>query len=240
MLVEDRGQWTALPPVNDRGIHALARAPDGGLLAAGQLGEIHHFDGTTWRKHFDLMMDVTILSLYADGDQIFATGDEGLALQYAGDDWTRMPSGTNRALYGMWGQDADHLLAVGDFGLILRWNGSRWDSFNAGTEHFLFDVWGRSLSDIFVVGLSGTVGHFYGSRWRITPARARNDVLAIDGMDRQVSAVGAAGIAMLHDGSRWSLDPSGTTAGLRAVSSGKVGCFTAAGDGGTIIRRQAG
>jgi len=51
VLIRDRGQWEALPPAGDLGIHTLARAPDGGLLAAGQLGEIHHFDGTGWRKH---------------------------------------------------------------------------------------------------------------------------------------------------------------------------------------------
>ena len=238
VLIEDRGQWTPLPPVNDLGIHALARAPDGGLLAAGQLGEIHHFDGTAWRKHFDLLMDVTILSLYADGDQVFATGDEGLALHWTGGEWTRMPSGTKSALYGMWGLDADHLLAVGDFGLILRWNGTRWDTFNAGTEQFLFDVWGRSLSDIFVVGLSGTIGHFDGTRWRLTPARARNDLLAIAGSETSVAAVGAGGIAMIHDGDRWDLDATGTTAGLRAVSTDTEGRFIAVGDGGTLLERR--
>ena len=238
VLIEDRDQWTPLPPVNDLGIHALARAPDGGLLAAGQLGEIHHFDGTAWRKHFDLLMDVTILSLCADGDQIFASGDEGLALHWSGGEWTRMPSGTKSALYGMWGLDADHLLAVGDFGLILRWNGTRWDTFNAGTEHFLFDVWGRSLSDIFVVGLSGTIAHFDGTRWSLTPARARNDLLAVSGTGDHVAAVGAGGIAMIHDGSRWSLDPTGTTAGLRAISHGAENGYTAVGDGGTLLRRR--
>ncbi len=239
VLIEDRGQWTALPPVNDLGIHALARAPDGGLLAAGQLGEIHHFDGTTWRKHFDLLMDVTILSLEAHDGQVFASGDEGLALHWTGGDWTRMPSGTKSALYGMWGMDAEHLLAVGDFGLILRWNGQRWDTFNAGTEHFLFDVWGRSLSDIYVVGLSGTIGHFDGTRWRLTPARARNDLLAIAGTDTHVVAVGAGGIAMVQERGRWALDETRTTSGLRAVSSDADGRFIAAGDGGALLRRES-
>ncbi|MEL6267605.1 MAG: glycosyl hydrolase, partial [Pseudomonadota bacterium] len=67
VLVHDRGRWEALPPPGNLGIHALERAPDGGLLAAGQLGEIHHFDGTTWRKQFDLLMDITLLSLWSDG-----------------------------------------------------------------------------------------------------------------------------------------------------------------------------
>lgn len=171
VLCLDRGKWERLPPVGELGIHDLARAPDGGLLAVGQLGEIHHFDGHGWTRQFDLHMDITLLSIWSDGaGSLFAAGDEGLVLTWNGSGWERMPSGTKSALYGLWGVDAQHLLAVGDFGLVLRWNGQRWDEFNAGTEHFLFDAWGRGLDDIYIVGLSGTIGHFDGQRWRITPA----------------------------------------------------------------------
>ncbi len=239
VLVQDRGQWEALPPVGDLGVHALAHAPGGGLLAAGQLGEIHHYDGERWRKEYDLLMDVTLLSVWSDGEgNIFAAGDEGLVLNRTEGNWQRMPSGTKSALYGLWGPDAEHLLAVGDFGLVLRWNGTRWDTFNAGTEHFLFDVWGRGLDDVFVVGLSGTIGHFDGRRWNIIPARARNDLLAISGTAETVSAVGAGGIAVVHDGAGWGLDPTGTTAGLRALLAGRDGEYYAAGDGGLILRRD--
>lgn len=238
VLVLDRGQWEALPAAGDLGIHTLARAPDGGLLAAGQLGEIHHFDGSVWRKHFDLFMDVTILTLWSDGQgALLAAGDEGLVLRHHEGDWSRMASGTRSALYGLWGRDADHLLAVGDFGLVLRWNGTRWDTFNAGTEHFLFDVWGRGLDDIYIVGLSGTIGHFDGRRWRITPARARRDLLALAGTETHVVAVGAGGVGMVHDGARWAPDPTGAEIGLRALTASPEGDFFAAGDGGTILRR---
>ncbi len=239
VLVRDRGQWETLPPVNDLGIHALNRAPDGGLLAAGQMGEIHHFDGTNWRKAFDLHMDITILSIWSDGATYIAAGDEGLILgkEPNAPDWTRMASGTKSALYGLWGLDDQHLLAVGDFGLVQRWNGQRWDEFNAGTEYFLFDVWGRGLDDIYVVGLSGTIGHFDGQRWRITPARARADLLAVTGDPEQVIAVGAAGTVYRHDGRVWIPESSGTHAGLRSVATMPDGGFAAAGDRGTILVR---
>ncbi len=242
VMALDRGQWEKLPPAGALGIHDLDRAPDGGLLAAGQLGEIHHFDGSTWRKQFDLHMDITILSLWSDEEGcLIAAGDEGLVLQWQPgvQDWSRMPSGTKSALYGLWGVDAEHLLAVGDFGLVMRWNGNTWDAFNAGTEHFLFDVWGRGLDDIFVVGLSGTIGHFDGQRWTITPARARNDLLAVAGTDTEVVAVGAAGTAMMHDGSHWKADPTGCDAGLRAISVTRRGDVYAVGDKGTILYRSS-
>lgn len=241
VLTLDRGKWEALPPAGELGIHDVTRAPDGGLLAAGQLGEIHHFDGATWRKEFDLHMDVTLLSLWSDGmGAIFAAGDEGLVLRLIGDGWERMPSGTKSALYGLWGRDAEHLLAVGDFGQVMRWNGVQWDEFNAGTEHFLFDVWGRGLDDIFVVGLSGTIGHFNGERWQITPARARNDLLAITGTETEVFAVGAGGAAARYDGARWHMDPTGTTAGLRDIAANRQGQIFAVGDMGTLLRREPG
>lgn len=240
VLICDRGRWEPLPPVNNLGIHALSRAPDGGLLAAGQLGEVHHFDGSAWHKVFDLNMDITILSLWSDGTTFFAAGDEGLVLQKRPDtpDWARMASGTKSALYDLWGPDDRHILAVGDFGLVQRWNGERWDEFNAGTEYFLFGVWGRALNDIYVVGLSGTIGHFNGQRWTITPARARSDLLSVTGDAKQVVAVGAAGTIYRHDGISWAPERSGTGCGLRAVATTAEGGFIAAGDRGSLFIRS--
>ncbi|MEL6961102.1 MAG: glycosyl hydrolase, partial [Pseudomonadota bacterium] len=236
----DGDRFERLPPIGGVGIHCLTAAEDGGLLAAGQLGEVHHFDGDCWRKQFDLHVDITILSFWADGPrQVFAVGDEGLVLHWDGETWQRMTSGTRSALYGLWGMDAEHLLAVGDFGMILRWNGKRWDEFHAGTESFLFDVWGDALDDIYVVGLSGTIGHFDGSRWTLTPARARADLLAVDGGQEGVFAVGAGGIAFHHDGRSWQTDVTGFEGGLRALSASNAYGVLAAGDGGAILKRCA-
>ncbi|SFC26162.1 WD40/YVTN/BNR-like repeat-containing protein [Tropicimonas isoalkanivorans] len=238
VLALDGDRWTKLPPAGVLGLHALAASDDGGLLAAGQLGEVHHFDGERWRLHFDLKLDVTIMSLWSDGDAtVIAVGDEGLILRWNGSDWARMTSGTRSALYGLWGRDREHLLAVGDFGLVLRWNGTAWQEFSSGTENFLFDVWGSALDDIFVVGLSGTICHFDGRSWRLTPARARNDLLAISGSGARTVAVGTAGAAMSFDGRRWQSERTGFDGGLRSVSA-MPHQILAAGDRGTILRRR--
>ena len=235
----DGERFERLPPVGSFGIHCLAAASDGGLFAAGQLGEIHHFDGSRWRKQFDLHVDITILSFWAESpEKIFAVGDEGLVLHWDGETWQRMTSGTRSALYGLWGLDAEHLLAAGDFGMILRWNGKRWDEFYAGTENFLFDVWGSGLNNVFVVGLSGTIGHFDGRRWTLTPVRARSDLLSVDGGEQGVFAVGAGGIALHHDGRTWRPDVTGFDGGLRAVSATSRHGILAAGDGGVILKRH--
>ncbi|ANB33883.1 hypothetical protein M2324_002401 [Rhodovulum sulfidophilum] len=230
--------WEALPPVGTLGLHALAASEDGGVLAAGQMGEIHHFDGTRWRRHFDLKLDVTILALWSDGaGTMIAAGDEGLVLRWTGESWTRMVSGTQSALYALWGPDPEHLLAVGDSGLVLRWNGRNWQEFTCGSEAFLFGVWGTGLDNIFVTGLSGTIRHFDGQGWQAAPTRMRNDLLAISGKGAEAVAVGTAGAALRHDGKAWRSEPTGFDGGLRAVSATGP-AILAAGDGGAILRRR--
>ncbi|MBK5932870.1 glycosyl hydrolase [Rhodovulum imhoffii] len=239
VLVEDRDKWVPLPKVGPVGLRALARAPEGGLLAAGEQGKVYHFDGRSWRCEFDLMPNTTLLALWSDdAGTVFAAGDEGLILHRDSAGWRRAVSGTKNALYGLWGPDDRHLLAVGDFGLVLRWNGTDWKAFNAGTERFLFGVWGRGLNDIFVVGLAGTLGHFDGTRWRISAARARHDLLAVAGTEDAAFAVGSSGAAMSHDGNRWISEPTGVESGLRAVTA-VGGVVLAAGDGGCLLRREA-
>lgn len=238
------GRWAALPPVGRLGLRDVCEAGDGGILAAGQLGEIHHFDGERWRLHHDLGLDVTLLSLWSDGAGcVVASGDEGLILRWDGDAWRRQPSGTRSALYALWGIDDRHLLAVGDFGLILRWNGTRWDEFHAGSDSFLFDVCGTGLDDIHVAGLSGTLGHFDGRRWQLTPARVRTDLLGIAAGGGAVVAVGAGGTALARTASDctasdWKVDATGTDAGLRAVAWDPVSGHVAVGDRGTVLCRN--
>ncbi|MEQ8654450.1 MAG: hypothetical protein RIC87_18425 [Kiloniellales bacterium] len=240
VMTLEEGRWERLPKLGDLGLRCLCADGAGGLYAAGQLGEIHNFDGRTWRKHFDLHVDVTILALWSDASgEAFAIGDEGLALHWDGKSWERMISGTKSALYGLWAQDNAHMLAVGDFGMILRWNGTRWDEFHAGTENFLFDVWGSGLDNIFTVGLSGTIGHFDGRRWTLTPARARADLLALTGLDGAVFAVGSAGSILRHAEGQWQLEASGFDGGLRGVAASPEQGVIAVGDGGTILRRVA-
>lgn len=241
VLYYDGQHWSALPQVADQGIHALCAAPNGGLLAAGQFGQIFHYDGHRWQMVNDIYLDITLLSLWADNQgTVIAVGDEGYILHHNPETgrWRRMPSGTQSALYNVWGLDAQHALAVGDFGLVLRWNGTRWDEFNVGTEQFLFDVWGRALDDLYVVGLSGTIGHFDGQRWSLSPVRSRADLLAIAGSKHHIAAVGAAGAAFIHDGHQWVQEITPTQKGLRAVTCTQEGRYVAVGDEGIILQRH--
>ncbi len=240
VLVLEGNRWRALPAPSELSVHCLWDTGNG-LFAAGQLGRIYRFDGQQWHLHFDLHLDLTILSMWGDSpDSLFAVGDEGLILHFDGLSWKRMPSGTQSALYGLWGWGKDRMLAVGDFGLVLRYNGLDWAPFNVGTESFLYSVWGTSLDDIYTVGLSGTMAHFNGSRWQLQPTRLRDDLLSIAGTSTgSAYAVGTRGRILSLEGNQWIPEPSGTDVGLRAVCASRSGAVYAVGDRGTILCRAA-
>ncbi|NAW12292.1 glycosyl hydrolase [Halomonas sp. D1-1] len=231
--------WHALPAPSELAVHCLWDSGNG-LFAAGQLGRIYRFDGSHWQLHFDLHLDLTILSMWgSDPDSIYAVGDEGLILHYDGLGWRRMPSGTTSALYDLWGWDAEHLLAVGDFGLVLRYNGREWAEFKVGTESFLYGVWGCGLDDITAVGLSGALAHFNGQRWQLEPTRLRDDLLSVSGSPAAgVCAVGTRGRVLRLENGQWRSEPSGCERGLRSVCATRGGSLYAVGDGGTILRRN--
>ena len=233
--------WELLPAPSELSVHCVWDG-GGGLFAAGQMGRIYRFDGSQWQLHYDLHLDLTILSMWGTGpNSIYAVGDEGLILYFNGLSWQRMPSGTVSALYNVWGWDDQHLLAVGDFGLVLRYNGREWGEFNVGTENFLYDVWGPTLDDIYAVGLSGTLAHFNGQRWQLQPVRLRDDLLSLSGTDAAgVYAVGTQGRVLRLEAGEWVPEPSGIDVGLRAVKATVNGAVYAVGDQGTILRRPAG
>ncbi len=234
-------RWEAMPVVSDLAVHCLWDAGDGGLYAGGQMGQIFRYDGSAWKKVFDLHLDLTIMAMWGSGPRsIYAVGDEGLILHWDGLEWQRMISGTKSALYSIWGCDDEHVLAVGDFGLVLRWNGENWAEFYVGSENFLFDVWGDALDNVFIVGLSGTLAHFDGKRWTLTPTRARDDLTAIDGIPGHGPwAVGTLGNILRFDGEKWQPEASSTSAGLRAICVCPGGDVYAAGDQGTVLKRRS-
>ncbi|MBF7052484.1 glycosyl hydrolase [Halomonas sp. KAO] len=236
----DADGWRALPAPSELAVHCLWDSGKG-LFAAGQLGRIYRFDGSRWQLHFDLHLDLTILSLWGTGpDSIYAVGDEGLILHFDGLGWKRMPSGTQSALYSLHGWDDRHLLAVGDFGLVLRYNGKEWGEFNVGTENFLYGVWGPTLDDIYTVGLSGTLAHFNGQRWQLQPTRLRDDLLGVAGSPAAGAfAVGTRGRILRLEEGQWLTEPSGSDVGLRAICATRDGGVYAVGDRGTILRRDS-
>lgn len=237
--IGDISHWESMAAPTNLALHCLCTDFNRGFYVAGQMGQIHHYDGKQWKIACDLKIDITILAFYAAGsNNIFAVGDEGLVLHFDGERWDRMSSGTKNALYSAWGLDSEHVLAVGDFGLVLRYNGTDWREFHVGTEHFLFGVEGHALDDITVVGLSGTIGHFNGTQWQLTPARAREDLLDVCRYENTLFAVGVNGLIMRKDNNQWSTEVPPVPYALRAVHVDAQQGLYAVGDQGTLIKRS--
>ncbi|MGB5831400.1 MAG: hypothetical protein WBG92_05345 [Thiohalocapsa sp.] len=242
ILCGDGTRWESMTAPTDLRLHGVWGTSERNVFACGQDGTILHFDGGAWREIHRLGADRTAVAITGfSPHDVFVVGDEGMVLRFDGCTWQQLPSGTKRALYGIWGLDSTHLLAVGDFGLVLRWNGTDFRAFEAGTDAFLYSVWGDSLSNVHAAGLAGTLARFDGSRWTLEPTRSRADLLALAGKSGGTTlAVGTRGTALSYDSGRWVGEETGSDASLCALWVGPDGDAYAVGDGGIILHRRCG
>jgi len=251
ILTGEGNHWERMEAPNQLSLRAIWGSSEHHIFACGQQASLLHFDGSAWREVYRLGIQQTALAMTGFGPHdVFVAGDDGLFLRYDGTDWQRLPSGTKRALYGLWGLDAEHLLAVGDLGLVLRWNGQQLDAFQAGNGAFLFDVWGDGLSNIHVVGQAGTLAHFDGMHWTASrfgsAGSTRADLMAVTGRPGQAPlAVGSGGVALRaqrdQDGQRrWRPEATQCEVTLRALCMDRDGNAYAVGDGGSLLYRPVG
>jgi hypothetical protein len=156
------------------------------VWAVGFSGTVLHYDGQSWQDQSPpvalfstddggppkgdaaVAARVNLWGVWATGKPttqvLYAVGDRGLILRRTGAQWSRVPSGVEDNLGGVWGASADQVFIVGGFGTILTGSTS-FSKASTGVSKTLWRVWGRSGSDVYVVGLSGTVLHFNGSNW---------------------------------------------------------------------------
>ncbi len=84
---------------------------------------------------------------------MITVGERGRISHYDGTTWSVKPSGTSRALYGIWGTNSQNVFAVGN-GPILHFDGTSWvsmtdDSVNAD------GVWGTAPDNVYALGYNG-------------------------------------------------------------------------------------
>ena len=96
---------------------------------------------------------------------VYTAGERGTVLHFKDGVWTRIDSGVEEQLAGVWGTNEDNVYVVGDFGTILRGNAAGFNEEQTGSDQKLRGVWGRNDNDVYVVGLNGTVLHSRGSGW---------------------------------------------------------------------------
>jgi len=90
-------------------------------------------------------------------------GERGDIFHYDGSSWSKMSSGTEWNLWGVWASSSSDVFVVGDGATILHYDGSSWSGMSSCTTQNVNGVWGSSSSDVFAVGDDGTILHYSGS-----------------------------------------------------------------------------
>ncbi|MCA9665878.1 MAG: hypothetical protein KC503_09830 [Myxococcales bacterium] len=102
-------------------------------------------------------------------DAVYVAGDRGTVLHWQNNVWTRIDSGVEEKLTGIWGTSATNVYIVGDFGTVLKGGLAGFTEEQTNTDKPLRGVWGRGDDDVYAVGLAGTIVHRNGGTWTDLP-----------------------------------------------------------------------
>lgn len=158
------------------------------VWAAGFLGTVLHYNGTTWQNvsppdalyasndggipnnDAGQLKKSNFWGCWATGtppnEVVYVVGDKGTIFANAQGAWSKIPSGIQEDLMGVWGVNASQVFIVGDFGTILTGSNTLTKQ-QTGTSKPLRAVWGRNEKDVYAVGLMGTILHYNGAAWAL-------------------------------------------------------------------------
>jgi photosystem II stability/assembly factor-like uncharacterized protein len=151
----------------------------------------------------------SLFKVWGIGGKTFAVGQQGLLLEYDGQDWLRVPAGAeaDADFISLWGTSADNIVVVGGRGngRIATYNGTEWTTIAPGGVGGLNAVFMEEPGSALVGGLPGYVGSFDPATKEVTPEPVFTDLdvhaMWGDGMGR-VYAVGGNFMAP-HRGVAW-------------------------------------
>lgn len=209
--------------------------PDDVFIVGGTpaKAEVHHFDGDKWQP-MDLPDGVSLLVWsYGFGpDDVYAVGVGGAAVHWDGKAWSKLDSGTNEDLWGVWGANNKDMWVVGGTvgkgaPLILHGDGTKFvkvalePAENTRDATSLFKVWGID-GEVFAVGEAGLIVRWDGKKWRAQSAGAlaNDDFVSLWGTSKDhIVAVGgrAGGRIATYDGAKWTTTAPSATPGINAV-----------------------
>jgi hypothetical protein len=131
---------------------------------------ILHFDGTSWTHYQTGILD-HLKAIWGNApNDIYAVGDRGAIIHYAGTGWYPMEAENNRTtqrnLNAVWGRNGSDVYAVGEGGTILHYDGGNWNPMSSQTNAHLYGVWGKGDgSRVYAVGSTGTILSYSGDSW---------------------------------------------------------------------------
>ncbi|HSO37825.1 MAG TPA: hypothetical protein VLT33_35100 [Labilithrix sp.] len=216
------------------------------LWVAGDNCALSHSSGGTWTALPTGGKCGELSGVWgSSATDVYAVGSSGTLVH-----WTnagapvvdKLPAAAGAALRAIWGTSASDIWVVGDG--AFRYTNGAWSTIAMpGGVPSLYDVWGTSANDVWAIGFgvpaSFATFHWNGASWTQLNVPAGIGALrSIHGTaTNDVWVVGDRGYAAHWDGTKWSVEDTGTTQDLlrvRALSKGSVRAF---GKGGAILRK---
>jgi photosystem II stability/assembly factor-like uncharacterized protein len=145
---------------------------------------------------------------------VWAVGAAGTILRLDGSTniWSPVdsPSGTDKALHGVYGSGANDVLAVGDDDVRVQWDGGTWGIPASGFGDVILEsIWGSASNDIWAAGAGGTIVHWNGTAWFIVESSETTGLTDVflnhvwGNSENDVWAVGGGQTILHWDGTSW-------------------------------------
>lgn len=146
--------WTKVPVPDEV---FLERIPDAGVPTGDAAVAVRR---NLWGVWASVNNEIT--------QDVYAVGDRGTVIHFDAPNgiWTRVDSGVEEKLSGIWGRNASKVYIVGGFGTVLTGTKNGLTKEQTGISKELRAVWGRSNNNVYAVGLGGAVLYYDGSKWR--------------------------------------------------------------------------
>jgi hypothetical protein len=93
-------------------------------------------------------------------DDVWAVGEEGVALHFDGNAWTAFDTGVTATLWAVFAPASNAVIMVGNNGTAIRWNGTAFEPLPTGVDNNLYAVHGVSGSNAWAVGNRGAAIQF--------------------------------------------------------------------------------
>jgi hypothetical protein len=166
-------------------------------------GFAKRWNGSTW-TNISIPKVQRLNSIWGVDGGVFAVGEGGAALHWAGTAWSALASLTpaQAGAASVWSASPDDAMAVGTFG-AMHWDGKAWSA--ALGSPALNSVWGLGPDDVYAAGTSGLF-HWDGHNW--TDAAIGAGLSILEGVwaspSGDVFAVGDAGLIARRHLGVWS------------------------------------
>ena len=199
------------------------------------------YDGTKWTMMPGDLSAAELWSIWGPSPaEMFAVGQNGVAIRWDGARWNRMTTPTAFVLFGLWGTASNDVFAVGIRGTVLHYDGTSWNPTPVPSQADFFAIAGTSRSNIMVVGNGGAVMSHNGVSWTMAPQAASVENLRAVWFDQAGTAriAGWSGTVIERGPSGWR--NLVTAPILLASAVGGDGATYTVGAGGVVFRQRGG